>query len=103
MRPIGYLGSQALAHSFAENELRGLRIQMIADAGAALMVLLLAITLSVYQPFGKTGYGMRAGNMPPERLTPPGTNYKLYLLLAITGLVLLMFVILHLTGTKFHG
>ena len=40
-------------------DLRGLRIQLVADAGAALLVLLVATTLAVYKPRGMTPYGRR--------------------------------------------
>jgi hypothetical protein len=40
-------------------DLRQLRIQLVADAGAAMMALLVATTLSVYKPWGMTSYGRR--------------------------------------------
>ena len=40
-------------------DLRQLRIQLVADAGAARLVLLVATTLSVYKPQGMTRYGRK--------------------------------------------
>src|SRR5713226_2479378 len=46
-------------------DLRGLRIQLAADAGAALLVLLVNTTLGVYKPRGLTRYGWRKQNEQP--------------------------------------
>jgi hypothetical protein len=40
-------------------DLRQVRIQIVADAGAALLVLLVNTTLGVYKPRGMTRYGWR--------------------------------------------
>lgn len=40
-------------------ELAGLRIQLVANAGAAIVVLLIAATLSVYKPRGLTPHGRK--------------------------------------------
>ncbi len=40
-------------------EVGGLGIQLVADAGLALLVLLLITTLSVFKPWGRTRYGRR--------------------------------------------
>jgi hypothetical protein len=49
-------------------DLGGLRIQLVADATAALVVLLVAVTLSVYKPPGRTRYGQRKQH--EQRLVP---------------------------------
>lgn len=59
MQPIGHIARAVAAATLAGGELRGLRIQLIADAGAALLVLLVATFLSVYKPRGVTPYGRR--------------------------------------------
>lgn len=59
MQPIGHLADVVAAATFAGGELRGLRVQLVADAGAAVIVLLIATTLSVYKPRGVTAYGWR--------------------------------------------
>jgi len=59
MRPIGHLAGVAAKTTFSSADLRGLKIQLVANAGAALLVLLVATTLSVYKPRGMTRYGRR--------------------------------------------
>ncbi|MFC4606263.1 hypothetical protein ACFO9E_00235 [Streptomyces maoxianensis] len=58
-------GTDTAAHdaaaraALAGGELEGMRIQLIADAAAALLVLLTAAALSVFKPRGVTRYGRR--------------------------------------------
>ena len=102
MRPIQYMADMVTGASIADTDLRGVRIQLIADAGAALLVLLVATTLSVYKPWGVTGYGQRELNGQQKRAPGRKTNIKksvlLYILLGLIALVILGFIVLHLTG-----
>ncbi|MGW1958402.1 hypothetical protein ACWCPI_37615 [Streptomyces sp. NPDC001920] len=59
MRPVGHLADAAARSALASGELEGMRIQLIADAAAALLVLLTAVALSVFKPRGVTSYGRR--------------------------------------------
>jgi hypothetical protein len=59
MRPISQVAAVAAKTTLSNADLRGLRIQIVADAVAALLVLLVATTLSVYKPRGLTSYGQR--------------------------------------------
>jgi hypothetical protein len=59
MRPIGHMADAVRRATLADGELGGLRIQLVADAGAALAVLLVAVVLSVFKPQGTTRYGRR--------------------------------------------
>ncbi len=59
VRLIGYMAGVAAKTIFSGGDLRGLRIQLVANAGAALLALLVATTLSVYKPPGMTPYGQR--------------------------------------------
>ncbi|MGH3764806.1 MAG: DUF2269 domain-containing protein [Pseudonocardiaceae bacterium] len=45
--------------SLSSGDLVAMRIQLVADSGAALLVLLVAVTLSIYKPRGLTRYGWR--------------------------------------------
>jgi hypothetical protein len=56
---IRYLAGVAAEMTLSSADLRGLRIQLIANAGAALLVLLVNTTLAVYKPRGLTRYGWR--------------------------------------------
>jgi hypothetical protein len=60
LRPIGHLAKVVTARTLLSGDLSGLRIQLVANAGAALLVLLVATALSVYKPPGMTRYGQRA-------------------------------------------
>lgn len=59
MRPIGHLARHVAETTLARGDLAGMRIQLVADAGAAILVLLVATGLSVYKPQGITPYGRR--------------------------------------------
>ncbi len=56
---IGDLARAAAATVLSSNDLVRVRIQLVADAGAALFVLLVATVLGVYKPRGLTRYGWR--------------------------------------------
>ncbi len=59
MGPISGLADAAAERSLSGANLRGLRIQVVVQAGAALVVLLVATALSMYKPRGMTRYGQR--------------------------------------------
>lgn len=65
MQPIGHLARVVSETTLSGGDLRGLRIQLVANAGAALFVLLVATTLSVYKPRGMTPYGRRKQREQP--------------------------------------
>ena len=58
-KPIGYIAGVAAETSLSSTDLGKLRLQLVADAGAALLVLLVNATLGVYKPRGMTRYGRR--------------------------------------------
>ena len=58
-QPISYMASIAAETTLSSADLRELRIQLVVDAGAALLVLLVATILAVYKPRGRTRYGRR--------------------------------------------
>lgn len=59
MQPISHMADAAAGSTLSSTDLRGLRMQLVADAGAALLVLLIATVLSVFKPRGLTRYGWR--------------------------------------------
>lgn len=59
MQPVGHLADAAARATLAGGEREGIRIQLIADAAAALLVLLTAAALSVLKPRGVTRCGRR--------------------------------------------
>ena len=59
MQPTSYVATVATNTTLTPADLRSVRIQLIADAGAAIVVLVIATVLSVYKPRGLTRYGWR--------------------------------------------
>ncbi|OAH10456.1 hypothetical protein [Streptomyces jeddahensis] len=59
MQVAGHVADEAVTTDLSGADLGGLRIQLVADARAALLVLLVATGLSVYKPRGMTRYGWR--------------------------------------------
>jgi hypothetical protein len=102
MQPISYLADIALVTTLSNTQFRGLRIQFVADAGAALLVLLVITTISVYKPWGRTQYGVNKENEQrktgPLRSSKASQKWGLYVLVGLICFVILLFVILHLTG-----
>lgn len=110
-QPISYVAGVAAETPLSSGDLRRLRVQLVADAGAALLVLLVATALAVYKPRGMTPYGRRKQHerreVPQTPVTPvsdpggettrgPGLERKIGL--AVVGVIAAAFVVLHLAG-----
>jgi hypothetical protein len=106
MQPVGHLARVVAETTLARGDLAGLRIQLVADAGAALLVLFIATTLSIYKPRGLTPYGRRMqeqeGVLQPLRRAATAYRWGMYVLIGLIGLVLL-FIVIHLAGGGLHG
>jgi hypothetical protein len=59
MQPISYIAGVAAKAPLSIADLHELKIQLVVEAGAALLVLLVATALSLYKPKGMTRYGWR--------------------------------------------
>lgn len=59
MQPVSHAADLVSATASTVPDLGGLKVQLAADAGAALAVLLVAVALSVFKPQGRTRYGWR--------------------------------------------
>ena len=86
----------------SSTDLQNLRMELVAKAGAALMALVVATTLSVYKPWGLTSYGRRVtlrGNAVAVQ-----SNEKVRAVLWVAGLIaaLTLFAVLHLNGGVHH-
>jgi hypothetical protein len=104
-QPIDRVANVAMQTVLTTGDLRQLRTQLVGDASAALFVLLITTTLSVYKPWGLTSYGIRQqlietdGRVPVTRRARPAGRYVLIAIAAFVGLILL----LHLFGIGLHG
>lgn len=97
MQPISYLGELAMQKVISFDELRNLRVRLVADAGAAILVLVAITTVSVYKPWGKIQFGI---SLPTFRATTRKPMGK-YLLVGV-GVALLIFILLHLLQGGMH-
>jgi len=101
------LVSNAAAPTLPSAELRPLGTELLGDVSAAVLVLLVITTLSVYKPWGLTRYGrckqQERGKAPkqPDTETPTPVGFKL--LLSVTGALAALFkLVLHVTGHGIH-
>lgn len=94
---VGRVAAVATERALSVADLRSLRVQLIADAGAALMALVVATTLSVYKPWGLTIYGRDGTLIETERDLNAS---RVWTALWFAGLVgaLTLFALMHLFG-----
>lgn len=84
--------------TLGSGDFRGLRIQLMADAAAAVVVLLVATALSIYKPQGLTPFGRKRLD---EELDRPETiaESRWRMVVGIAVVALIVFVLIkHLTG-----
>jgi len=98
---VGQVAIVATDRVLSSADLRSLRVRLIADAGAALMALVVATTLSVYKPWGLTSYGRRGVAIDVAR---DQSAKRLWTGLWLAGLVaaLTLFALMHLLGGMHH-
>ena len=105
MQPIGYLAGLAADTSFSDTQESGLRIQLIADAGAAILLLLAITTISVYKPWGKIKSRLRNNqeqNDVPDKKKVIKKSSGFYILIGIAILILIV-IIKHLLDGGMGG
>ena len=104
MQPVGHLARAVEAATLARGAMAGLRVQLVADAGAALLALLVATGLSTYKPRGLTAYGRRTQSVQSTAVASPRVSARWRYLAAIVLIVLvLLFVVRHLMEGGFQG
>ena len=103
-QPIGQVATLASQAVLVSADLHDLRIQLIADAGAALVALLVATTLSVYKPWGPTPVGRRYES-PARKANAvfAGTSSWTWFWLAGVIVALATFLYVHLADGGFQG
>jgi uncharacterized membrane protein YjgN (DUF898 family) len=86
-------------------DLLSLKTELVRAPSVAIVFLLTATTLGVYKPWGLTRYGRRKqpergkAQPQPENETPFG----LKVFLSLIGVLILTFIVLHLTGHGFES
>jgi hypothetical protein len=97
MQPITYLGKIASDSPMSLPELTSLRIRLIADAAAAMLVLLATTTISIYKPWGRIDFGVSLPGFIATTKKPMGK----YLVIGFAT-VIIIFLLLHLTKGGTH-
>jgi hypothetical protein len=93
MKPISYMAGLATDGSFAKIRESGFRIQLVANAGAAILVLLAITTISVYKPWGKI---KKIRKLNSENKSAK-KSWRFYLMIGMIVLVLII-TVMHLLG-----
>ena len=84
------------------------KTELVRAPSLAIVLLLVVTTLGVYKPWGLTRYGLckqqergKLQRQQPDSKTPLGVK----IFFAVVGVLVLVFVLLHLTGHGFenHG
>src|SRR5712692_9098379 len=97
----------AAAETLFSADLGPLKTELVRAPSLAILLLLVVTTLGVYKPWGLTRYGRRKlqerrkVQQEPDNETPLGVK----IFYAVIGMLVLVFVVLHLTGHGFgsHG
>lgn len=105
LQPISQVASLAAERALSSDDLRDVRTSLVAHAAGGLLVLLAATVLGVYKPWGTTRYGRRrrheeSGETSVElnRGRDTGTPRWVYVFALVALVLVLVFVLLHLTG-----
>lgn len=84
-----------------------LKAELVLAPSLSIVLLLVATTLGIYKPWGLTPYGLRRQQQRqrPPLQTGDRTPFGVRIFLTVLGLLVLLFVVLHLTGHGFemHG
>lgn len=98
------LGSAIEAQAGPLPDVGRLGPQLVGDAGFAVVVLLLITTIAIYKPWGRTPYGRRiASDRSEQRDQRPSQPRGLKIFVGVLALIILVFVVLHLTGRGLGG
>jgi hypothetical protein len=104
-QPIDQIAAIAAQTSLSITDFRQLRLQLVGDATAAIFVLLVTTTLSIYKPWGLTPYGLRKQYDAAPAWRPVARRSTTMGRQVLFGIGALLFVVLlwHLFGAGMHG
>lgn len=97
MKPIGDLSLAASATGDFASVLAGTKLQLIANSGAAFLLLLAIIAISVFKPWGKTKLAANGNIVSAEKRANDNKSLKIYLIIAL-ALLLVFVIVKHLLG-----
>lgn len=69
-QPIEQVAAVAASRPLGAGEMQALRLELVGDASAALVVLAVVTVLSIYKPWGLTPYGIRLVRSIWQRVGP---------------------------------
>jgi len=98
------LAAQA-SSSLRSATLHQLGVQLLADASAAIVVLLAIAAIAVYKPWGRTGFGQRerAVVLPAAARAVDGNKpWSLRVFVAAIVAFVVAFIVLHVSGRGLH-
>jgi hypothetical protein len=97
--------SGAAAETLFSADFGPLKTELVRAPSLAIVLLLVVTTLGVYKPWGLTRYGQR--KQQERRKVQQQRDYEIPLgvkiFFAVIGVLVLVFVVLHLTGHGFGG
>ena len=94
MQVVNTVAGAASSGTLSVDHLRDPRMQLVADAGAASVVLLIAIVLSVFKPQGRTVLGLADGGSEVVAVRTP----MFYAFWLMVGALIVAIVVRHLSG-----
>lgn len=97
LKPISQLARIATDAPVSNAFLPELRMQVIADAGGGLLLLLVITTISVYKPWGRIQCRLREDSMQQTGRNNPKRTFGFYAIAALLALIVL-FIVIHLFG-----
>jgi hypothetical protein len=106
MKLIGYVAGVAATTALSSTDLTRPRMELVVHSGGGLLVLLVITILSVFKPWGLTGYGRRKLQeqrtvfQQRDKVSPAPLAFNI--LLTIIGLHMVAFIVLQLTGHSLH-
>lgn len=104
LQPISYLANVAMEPSYSKTNHANQLLDTIIKAGAALAVLIVIITISIYKPWGKIQ--RKQSTIYKANLQSNASRLvqsrKIYLIVGI-GLIIVLIIIKHLFGGGMHS
>jgi len=97
--------SGAAAETLFSAEFGPLKTELVRAPSLSIVLLLVVTTLGVYKPWGLTRYGRRKQQERSKVQQQPNndTPFGVKIFFAVIGVLVLVFVVLHLTGHGFEG